>query len=83
MVAGDLNATAAEAALAPLGLSPRPGTLQGARAGEASPRLAAIDHCVLLHPGGWREAAIFRGLDTPDAEGWYPSDHAAVGLELT
>ncbi len=83
VVAGDLNATAAEAALAPLGLSPRLGTLQGARAGEAPPRLAAIDHCVLLRPGGWREVATLRGLDTPDADGWYPRDHAAVGLELT
>lgn len=83
VVAGDLNATAAEAALSPLGLPTRAGTLQGARAGEAPPRVAAIDHCVLLRPGGWREAAILRGLDIPDADGWYPSDHAAVGLELT
>lgn len=83
VVAGDLNATAAEAALGPLGLSPRPGTLQGPRADEARPRAAAIDHCVLLRPGGWREVAILRGLDTPDTDGWYPSDHAAVGIELT
>ncbi len=82
VVAGDLNAQAADAALAPLGLDPRPGTLQGARIGEGPEGLAAIDHCVLHRPGPWREAAAFRGLDAPDAEGWYPSDHAAVGLDL-
>lgn len=82
VVAGDLNATATDVALAPLALSPRPGTLQGARVGNAPPRLAAIDHCLLLRPGGWRAAAAFRGLETPDAEGWYPSDHAAVGIDL-
>ncbi|MFZ3007435.1 MAG: endonuclease/exonuclease/phosphatase family protein [Phenylobacterium sp.] len=82
VVAGDLNATAKESGLAVLGLPPRPGTLQGARAGAAPSRAAAIDHCVLLRVGGWREAAVLRGLDTPDAEGWLPSDHAAVGLDL-
>ncbi|MDP3868622.1 endonuclease/exonuclease/phosphatase family protein [Phenylobacterium sp.] len=82
VVAGDLNAQAADAALASLGLNPRPGALQGARIGEAPEGLAAIDHCVLHRPGPWREVAAPRGLDTPDAEGWYPSDHAAVGLDL-
>lgn len=64
------------------GLNPRPGALQGGRIGEAPMGLAAIDHCVLHRPGPWREVAAVRGLDTPDAEGWYPSDHAAVGLDL-
>lgn len=82
VVAGDLNAQAVDAALAPLRLGPRPGTLQGARIGDGPVGLAAIDHCVLHWPGPWREAADVRGLDTPDAEGWYPSDHAAVGLDL-
>lgn len=82
VVAGDLNAVAGDAALAPLRLPPRMGTLQGARAGDATPRLAAIDHCILHRSGLWREAAILRGLDTPDLEGWYPSDHAAVGIDL-
>ena len=82
VVAGDLNAQGTDPALAPLGLGPRPGTLQGARIGDAPVGLAAIDHCVLHQPGPWREAAGVRGLDTPDAEGWYPSDHAAVGLDL-
>jgi endonuclease/exonuclease/phosphatase family metal-dependent hydrolase len=81
MVAGDLNATAADSALAPLELPVRPGTLHGARLGAAS-SAAAIDHCVLLHPGGWREVAQVRGLETPDVDGWFPSDHACVGVDL-
>ena len=82
MVAGDLNATAADPALAPLGLAPRPSTLQGARVGSGTSRAMAIDHCVLLRAGPWREAGWLRGCDTPDPEGWFPSDHAAVGVKL-
>ena len=82
VVAGDLNATADDPALAPLGLEPRPGTLHGARTGERIPRAAAIDHCLLLRPGGWREVGLLRGCETPDPEGWFPSDHAAVGIGL-
>lgn len=83
VIAGDLNATAEDPALAPLGLTPRPGTLHGARAGAPSPtRGLAIDHCVLLRPGAWREVGTLRGCETPDSEGWFPSDHAAVGLGL-
>lgn len=81
VVAGDLNATAEDAALAPLRLSPRPGTLHGARVG-AVVQAAAIDHCELVSAGGWREIDRVRGLETPDAEGWLPSDHASVGLDL-
>lgn len=83
VVAGDLNAAATDPALAPLGLQPRPATLQGARASEA-PRTQqdAIDHCLLLRAGPWREAALLRGCDVSDAEGWFPSDHAAVGVRL-
>lgn len=82
VVAGDLNATAEDPALAPLGLQARRGTLQGARVGAATSRLAAIDHCVLHRPGPWREGAEIRGCETPDVEGWFPSDHAAVGMDL-
>jgi endonuclease/exonuclease/phosphatase family metal-dependent hydrolase len=82
VVAGDLNATAADPALAPLGLEPRPSTLQGARVGLESSRAMAIDHCVLLRHGPWREAALLRGCDAPDGDGWFPSDHAAVGIAL-
>lgn len=82
VVTGDLNATAADAALAPLGLEPRPSTLHGARAGLDAPGGLAIDHCVLLRAGPWRDAGTLRGCDAPDADGWYPSDHAAVGVVL-
>jgi endonuclease/exonuclease/phosphatase family metal-dependent hydrolase len=82
VVAGDLNATAADPALAPLGVEPRPGTLHGARAGMAAPGGLAIDHCVLLRAGPWRQAGLLRGCETPDPDGWLPSDHAAVGLQL-
>jgi endonuclease/exonuclease/phosphatase family metal-dependent hydrolase len=82
VVAGDLNATAADPALAPLGLGPRPPTLQGARVGMEPPRAMAIDHCVLLRAGPWRETGSLRGCDAPDPDGWFPSDHAAVGIRL-
>lgn len=82
VIAGDLNATAADPALAPLRLEPRPSTLQGARVGQEPPRAMAVDHCLLLRIGPWRETGLLRGCDTPDAEGWFPSDHAAVGVEL-
>jgi endonuclease/exonuclease/phosphatase family metal-dependent hydrolase len=82
VVAGDLNATAEDPALAPLGLPPRPATLHGARVGPGAPRAMAIDHCVLLRPGPWRDAGSLRGCDRPDPHGWFPSDHAAVGMEL-
>lgn len=81
VIAGDLNATAADAALARLALPLRPGTLHGARVGAVG-KAAAIDHCELVSPGGWREIDRVRGLETPDAEGWLPSDHASVGLDL-
>jgi endonuclease/exonuclease/phosphatase family metal-dependent hydrolase len=82
VVAGDLNATATDPALAPLGLEPRPATMQGARVGSDAPRTSAIDHCVLLQAGPWREAGLLRGCDAPDPDGRFPSDHAAVGVAL-
>lgn len=82
VIAGDLNATAADAALAPLNLEVGPATLQGPRVGAPPAPGLAIDHCALLREGGWRQAATHRALDAPDAEGWFPSDHAAVVLDL-
>jgi len=82
VVAGDLNAAADDPALAPLALQPAPATLHGARAGPQPPRATAIDHCVLLRPGSWRQIGPLRGCETPDPDGWFPSDHAAVGLVL-
>ena len=82
VVAGDLNAGAEDPALAPLRLQPKPSTLHGARLGLESVGSTAIDHCVLMHPGLWQQVAPLRGCDAPDAEGWFPSDHAAVGMVL-
>lgn len=82
VVAGDLNATAADGALAPLAPTPAPATFQGPRAGDLEPQGLAIDHCVLLSEGGWRAMATSRALDRPDRDSWFPSDHAAVVLDL-
>jgi endonuclease/exonuclease/phosphatase family metal-dependent hydrolase len=82
VVAGDLNATATDPALAPLDLEPRPSTLQGARIGLDTSRTMAIDHCTLFRTGPWREIGLLRGCDAHDADGWFPSDHAAIGIEL-
>jgi endonuclease/exonuclease/phosphatase family metal-dependent hydrolase len=82
VVAGDLNATATDPALAPLALAPRPATLQGARVGSEIAQAMAIDHCALVRAGPWREGEALRGCDTPDPEGWFPSDHAAIGVTL-
>jgi hypothetical protein len=42
----------------------------------------AVDHCVLFRAGLWLESGLLRGCDAPDAEGWFPSDHAAIGITL-
>ena len=80
-VAGDLNATAADPALAPLKAQVgfEAATFLGPRAERDG---QAIDHLVLQEPGGWRVAARFRALDEVDPEGWLPSDHAAVVVDL-
>lgn len=82
VIAGDLNAGAEDPALAPLGLRPKPSTMHGARLGSEANQSTAIDHCLLLRPGSWRQGAWLRGCDMPDAGGWFPSDHAAVGVVL-
>lgn len=78
VVAGDLNAGAADPALAALKAQVgfEAGTFVGAWAGPA------IDHLVLQEPGGWRVASRFRALDEVDPDGWLPSDHAAVVVDL-
>ena len=83
VVAGDLNATAADPELAVLGLSAAPSTLQGPREGAARLAGSAIDHVHLQLAAGWRIASRQTALDRPDGEGWFPSDHAAVVLDLT
>lgn len=82
VVAGDLNATALSPALRPLGLTPSPGTLHGPCAGSGVSSPLAIDHCVLTRSGAWRAVHTHRALDRPDPDGWFPSDHAAVVLDL-
>ncbi|MDZ4317608.1 MAG: endonuclease/exonuclease/phosphatase family protein [Phenylobacterium sp.] len=84
IVAGDLNAPADAPDLAQiaaaLDLAAAP-TLQGERDGHpAYP--GAIDHLALVDSGGWAIRRRFRALDRPDAEGWHPSDHAAVVADL-
>ena len=81
VVAGDLNAGAADPALAALKAEVgfEAATFLGARGGRSGP---AIDHLVLQEPGGWRVAARFRALDEVDPDGWLPSDHAAVVVDL-
>lgn len=82
VVAGDLNATAFDSELALLALRPAPGTYHGPRIGTARSEGLAIDHCILQCPGDWRVQATQNALDRPDGEGWFPSDHAAVVLDL-
>jgi len=81
VVAGDLNAGAADPALAALKAQVgfEAATFLGPRADRDGP---AIDHLVLQHSGGWRVASRLRALDEVDPEGWLPSDHAAVVVDL-
>ena len=85
VVAGDLNAGAREPALAPLNAEAgafEAATFLGPRADGPEPVSPAIDHLILQTPGKWRVAARFRALDRGDADGWRPSDHAAVVVDL-
>lgn len=84
VVAGDLNAAASDPELAALNAQVGfdAATFLGPRAD--SDRLAgpAIDHLILQTAGGWRVTSRFRALDDVDPEGWLPSDHAAVVVDL-
>jgi endonuclease/exonuclease/phosphatase family metal-dependent hydrolase len=86
LAVGDFNApaTAPELAAVAAGLDPAaPPTLQGERAGRPiSPVGAAIDHAILVETGRWRLVSRFNALDRPDADGFFPSDHAAVVADL-
>lgn len=86
LVAGDLNAAAQAPELASIAAAldhHAAATLQGERADGGPSPVAAIDHLALLQPADWKIVRRFRALDRPDAEGWYPSDHAAVVADLT
>jgi endonuclease/exonuclease/phosphatase family metal-dependent hydrolase len=84
VVAGDLNAAASDPALVPL--NAQVGfdmtTFIGARSNGPQGEGLAIDHLLLQQPGGWSVASRFRALDQGDDEGWRPSDHAAVVIDL-
>ena len=84
VVAGDLNAPGSDPALAALNVSAGfdAPTFLGSRIDGPEPLGPAIDHLVLQRPGGWKVASRFRALDQADAEGWRPSDHAAVVVDL-
>jgi endonuclease/exonuclease/phosphatase family metal-dependent hydrolase len=82
VVGGDLNATALCPELAPLGARPAASTLQPPRVGDPAHDGLAIDHCCLLQAGAWRAVAAHVGLDGSDRDGFRPSDHMAVVLDL-
>ncbi len=85
VVAGDLNAGIERPELAPLrraARGPIGPTLHGARVAEADPRRPAIDHCLLVGEVGWKAKCSFLALDEEDLQGRFPSDHAAVVLDL-
>lgn len=85
LLAGDFNARSSAPELSALAGSLDPAaapTLQGGRAEQARPDAPAVDHIALVAPKGWRIVRRFRGLDRPDADGWLPSDHAAVVADL-
>lgn len=85
LVAGDLNASGDAPELAPIAADLDPmaaATLQGQRAGGTPSPSRTLDHLVLVQPQAWTITARFRALDQPDAEGWFPSDHAAVVADL-
>ncbi|WP_333585870.1 endonuclease/exonuclease/phosphatase family protein [Phenylobacterium sp.] len=85
LILGDFNAEAAAPELAAIAEAldlNAPPTLQGERAGSPSAAVRTLDHAGLVRPGGWRISARTRALDAPCPEGWFPSDHAAVVVDL-
>lgn len=85
VVAGDFNAPAMALELADLApaLDPdAPATLQGERLCQAQPGGRAIDHLALVGPGIWRVVGRFNSLNQPDADGFFPSDHACVVMDI-
>jgi endonuclease/exonuclease/phosphatase family metal-dependent hydrolase len=79
MVCGDLNCGRGDPEFAALEAT------AGAEIGStlhARPEGRAIDHAILLADGGLRVRQCTRALDLADAAGRFPSDHAAVVLDL-
>ena len=82
VVAGDLNATARSPELAPLRAPAAASTLQSPRADGPVHEGLAIDHCCLVQAVAWRAVARRVALEQPDPDGFRPSDHMAVVLDL-
>lgn len=85
LVGGDLNADLAAPELAALaGLAAPAVALGSSLIGAMSRCGGAIDHLALIDPSvGYRIDRQFLALDTPDQGGLFPSDHAAIVLDLT
>ena len=79
LVCGDLNSGRGDPEFAPLNAAVGEelgSTLHVASEGRA------IDHAILLDPADLAVGCRFRALATPDGDGRYPSDHAAVVVDL-
>lgn len=81
VVCGDLNMGRGDPAFGLLEAAA--GDELGATLHAAAPAGRAIDHAILLQPGGLRVARRFLALHEPDAAGRYPSDHACVVIDLS
>jgi len=87
IVAGDLNARITDPELAPLAARGVPSAELGDTlllAGQGSGRRnEAIDHLVLIDPADRRRIlGRFLALNRPDETGLFPSDHAAVVMDI-
>lgn len=80
LVCGDLNAGRGDPELGPLNAA------AGDELGSTLHAMGdgpAIDHIILLDPGDLDVSRRFLALATPDGDGRYPSDHAAVVVDLS
>ena len=82
MVCGDLNCARGDPEFAALraAAGEDPGPTLHAQRGRRGGR--AIDHGVLLEPGSLSVRRQFLALQDNDARGRFPSDHAAVVVDL-
>lgn len=80
LVCGDLNAGRGDPEFGPLDVAAAGEELGSTLHVVSDGR--AIDHAILLDPGDLDVSRRFRALATPDGDGRYPSDHAAVVVDL-
>lgn len=80
LVCGDLNAGRGDPELGPLNAAAGDDLGSTLHAVGDGP---AIDHIILLDPGDLDVSRRFLALATPDGDGRYPSDHAAVVVDLS